>query len=1046
MGVRLARRGAIPCAIGWSLGCHNNSVAPYTPPEFAEPVVLSSQNGVLEVSLFARQGVAALNTVAAPVNNCLLFGYEVQRGTASNGQLSGKNLYPGPTLQVAPGETLIVHMVNELADLTIPDFYDPAFTPKGNAVPLYTRQLTSAPFNLHTHGLHVSPRGNADNVLLDIPPGYTNTYAYRIPADHPQGVYWYHSHRHTLTGQQTYAGLAGLLLIGRADGDLPLVTEHALPIRNLAIQYNYVFDRRGGQSVLNSVNWTQWVSTLTPPAGSQLADGSYVPTLAPHNFWQSKAGTQFFTVWWAGPLSIDNNRGTFELIPSNLQSFSSADGRQAVAADPALPTQLRDVQFTINGQYEPRLHAKPGQTEIWVLANISDLAYANVTLTETATNTHPPIAIVGQDANPFPAVHYPSTDHGTTLVIPPGSRFAIAVTMPKRGDLVLEMPPASGMARMTKPGVLYTNDGTDHPPATLGTISVEPSAMSYFDGFFASPTQVLARVEPDSSVGVGVPFVEGQELHSAAPFVDLQNMAPAVERALVVSGGFKNERASDQDPKAFVYEFDDNTFPNTPLLQPRLGSVEQWSFLNNNNDEHPIHIHVNDFQVLQTVDAARHATTGVQQWVEDNANLPAPLLGPREAVIEPGKLVLRSQFLDFTGAYAMHCHRLNHEDNGLMTFVNVIPAVSSFAVADSGSPGHDTSVRVYDNNGDALLATVTPFAGFAGSLSVAMGDVDGDQILDLVVGKGAGATPEVVVYSGAGAAGSQFSTELLRFLAFDAAFAGGVNVAAAGIDGNPLADNVIVGSGAGMESTVKVFGSTRPPQPGTAPDVFASFSPYPGATTGVTVAAGLIDAVSGRFSIVTAPGAGSAAQIKVFRFDLYTPNSGTSAWCAPRDPLPPGVPRLTADFPAFDAGYSGGVSLATGWIAGGALGGAQSIVLAQTAGAGTVKIFSSGSALDGEPEVYLKSPDAHDAKVAFRETASFAPFPDAATPGVRVATTSTTSGADVLVSGLDASGNSVRVRKYGLARASADARTLSPKIVSELAASPGSVPSALGGD
>jgi hypothetical protein len=47
--------------------------------------------------------------------------------------------------------------------------------------------------------------------------------------------------------------------------------------------------------------------------------------------------------------------------------------------------------------------------------------------------------------------------------------------------------------------------------------------------------------------------------------------APAVERELVVSGGFKNEHASDQDPKAFVYEFDDNTFPNSPLLQPRLG-------------------------------------------------------------------------------------------------------------------------------------------------------------------------------------------------------------------------------------------------------------------------------------------------------------------------------------------------------------------------------------------------------------------------------------------------------------------------------------------
>jgi hypothetical protein len=255
-----------------------------------------------------------------------------------------------------------------------------------------------------------------------------------------------------------------------------------------------------------------------------------------------------------------------------------------------------------------------------------------------------------------------------------------------------------------------------------------------------------------------------------------------------------------------------------------------------------------------------------------------------------------------------------------------------------------------------------------------------------------------------------------------------------------------VGSGAGIESSVKVFGSALPSQLGAAPDVFASFSPYPGATTGVTVAAGLIDAVSGRFSIVTAPGPGSPTQIKSFRFDLYTPNTGPSAWCAPSNPLPPGVPRVTSDFLAFDGSYAGGVSLSTGWIGGGAYGGAQSIVLAQNSGPGAVKIFSSGSALDGEPEIYLKNPDDHDANVQFRETDSFTPFTDAPSSGVRVATTSTTSGADVLVSGLDAAGTGVRVRKYGMERTSATARTLSPRLLDEVESSPGTVPSCLGGD
>lgn len=254
------------------------------PAPYEEPVKLSSQDGVLEVRLSAHQGTVELDTVAGPVSNFLVFGYDLIKGTSSDGSTSGDNLYPAPTLRVNPGETLIVHYDNDLQDLSITDFYDPAFTPAGGEVPLYPPPLSSAPLNLHTHGLHVSPTGNADNVLLDIPAGMGNVYTYEVPGDMPNGLYWYHSHRHTLTAQQTAAGLAGLLEIGRPDGNLPLVTEHDLPIRTMALQYNFVFDRAGEGRELNNPNWPQWVSTLEPPKGTELADGTYRPILAPTNF------------------------------------------------------------------------------------------------------------------------------------------------------------------------------------------------------------------------------------------------------------------------------------------------------------------------------------------------------------------------------------------------------------------------------------------------------------------------------------------------------------------------------------------------------------------------------------------------------------------------------------------------------------------------------------------------------------------------------------------------------------------------------------------
>lgn len=111
--------------------------------------------------------------------------------------------------------------------------------------------------------------------------------------------------------------------------------------------------------------------------------------------------------------------------------------------------------------------------------------------------------------------------------------------------------------------------------------------------------------------------------------------------------------------------------------------------------------------------------------------------------------------------------------------------------------GGGPQVRLFSAEGNLLSSFFAYDKDFRGGVSVALGDVDGDGIIDLVTGSGYGDEPRVKVFS--------LSGQLkYTFLAYDKNFKGGIEVAAGDLNANGKSEIVTVpGKGGGPQ--VRIF-------------------------------------------------------------------------------------------------------------------------------------------------------------------------------------------------------------------------------------------------
>jgi FtsP/CotA-like multicopper oxidase with cupredoxin domain len=185
-----------------------------------EPPDLRSRDGILQIDLTVHN--------ASDANGSTRYCYTDADGNQS------------PNMRVHPGDLLVIHLKNDLTELHPSDDSHHAHMHGGrerNSAPCSGGMMSATSANLHFHGLTVPPVCHQDDVLLtSVQPGDAPfEYRFRIPADEPPGLYWYHPHIHGFSKVQVLGGASGALIvegIERANSALAGLAERVFIIRD----------------------------------------------------------------------------------------------------------------------------------------------------------------------------------------------------------------------------------------------------------------------------------------------------------------------------------------------------------------------------------------------------------------------------------------------------------------------------------------------------------------------------------------------------------------------------------------------------------------------------------------------------------------------------------------------------------------------------------------------------------------------------------------------------------------------------------------------
>lgn len=596
---------------------------------------------------------------------------------------------PGATLQTltqpmeitSRGRVLDVTLRAVFKDIFVPD------TPRGGTMRLRTYQVInangidytdSAKYGFPAPTLRVFP-GDSVHVVLQnrMFPEDSNTRCMNYPADSAgrdkyedcfHGANWTNIHYHGMHVTPDSVGDDVLLLI-------PPGQDHEYGFRIPANQSpgtHWYHPHKHGSVAIQVMNGM---------TGALIVDGGPLDSLADAHRMEEKV---------IAMQQIDS-------LPNLIDV--------PVGGNTNVPTTL------VNGKVAPVIVMRPGEVQRWRIVdeNVTKTAAFRVAFRDDP-GEEPAMYDVARDGVTYANANYAPggvLTRDTSVLLAPGNRLDVFVQAPSVGGMFLLRGTPVGHDR---PGDETRKEGLrdDQNPNTVrGRLGANAAgAATGATGLFY--VYVDSTLPPNgSSLPRSLPPLQPFLANLPGSLNPQEILADSAKLAVVVFASQGGPGNVANPPRFFLgtaknplMQFDSDSVyvprnaANDPLPMV-LDSVQTWKVVNQTGVNHPFHIHINPFQVIDVhYPKATDPNAPLYAQLDSAAQRGSPIwldvipLPQNNGPQDPGYVLIRQGYEPFRnadgtvctncgpayGEFVMHCHILGHEERGMMQVVEIVPS------------------------------------------------------------------------------------------------------------------------------------------------------------------------------------------------------------------------------------------------------------------------------------------------------------------------------------------------------------------------------------